>query len=183
NGPTHSHNHTLDLVITYSIDVHHTISNHYLFTFDLHLLVPFDNSMAKIVQHIDENTIAKIIDYIRKCDFGTSTNVDQMAFEYYSAVKFHLDSVAPPKTKLIRTVRNSLWFNDSTHAINNKLENIQTPIVPPSLVLASINCSDDDNINCCPYCFCTFNIITVEEIFRANSLFERYYLSVRSRPH
>ncbi|KPP64701.1 hypothetical protein Z043_116925 [Scleropages formosus] len=46
----------LDLIITYGTDIHHvnviplddTIRNHYLLTFDLHLLVPSDNRKTKI---------------------------------------------------------------------------------------------------------------------------------------
>jgi len=131
NKATHSHKHTLDLVLTYGIEISDLIvfpqnpilSDHFLITFQF-ILKDYPAPQDKVIMKrtISEKSISKFKEIIEpifsdmSCDptensFSPSLS-DQFVDLTMNSLKSALDVAAPLKHKVIWPKRASPWYNE-----------------------------------------------------------------------
>lgn len=146
NKPTHCHMHTLDLVLTYGIEIsdlnvlpqNPLLSDHFLITFKFLMedyTVPNDKTMMK--RTLSEKSVLKYKEMIQpiftalSCDFPesspciSSTSDDQFVDSAMNSLKTALDVVAPLKQKVVKPRRFAPWFNAETRALKQKTRKLE----------------------------------------------------------
>ena len=145
--PTHRFNHTLDLVLTYGIDIEDLIvfaenpllSDHYLITFEFILLdyPPIEKSVY--VRNLSDDAVAKFKEVIPSvlnslpCRTITEdsfidispSHIDHLVDSAAGSLRATLDSIAPLKKKSLKYRRLAPWYNPQTRnlkKITRKLE-------------------------------------------------------------
>lgn len=116
--PTHSHGHTLDLIISRDVQMdinvlNCALSDHYLvfFSFSLACVPTVAGSTVVQKRHINDTTRAQFVEMI---SFGnlSCTNVDDMLDSYTSSVLGVLDTIAPIKTRMLKNKQKAPWRNE-----------------------------------------------------------------------
>ncbi|MDF4405412.1 hypothetical protein P3471_22925, partial [Vibrio parahaemolyticus] len=132
--PTHCFNHTLDLVLTYGIEIDNltvfpqnpSLSDHYLITFDFFLLdyTPLSNSYY--TRCLSDSAVAKFKEKITpSLNSITSPSVTEVSYTDFDHVvdstvgslRTTLDSVAPLKKKLKKQRKFAPWYNCQTRKL------------------------------------------------------------------
>ncbi|XP_049426310.1 uncharacterized protein LOC125885000 [Epinephelus fuscoguttatus] len=132
--PTHCFNHTLDLVLTYGIEIDNlkvfpqnpSLSDHYLITFDFFLLdyTPLSNSYY--TRCLSDSAVAKfkekITPSLNSIPSPSVTEVSCTDFDHFvdsavGSLRTTLDSVAPLKKKLKKQRKFAPWYNSQTRKL------------------------------------------------------------------
>ena len=149
NNPTHRLNHTLDLVLTYGIEIEHLIifpqnpilSDHFLITFEFLLLdyTPLDKNV--LTRCLSDSVVDKFKEAIPSVlnslpclnttedsyvNFSPS-QIDNLIDSAAGSLRQTLDSIAPLKKKIIKRKRLAPWYNSQTRKLkqtSRKLERI-----------------------------------------------------------
>ena len=128
NKPTHVHNHTLDLVLSYGIQINMIdvvpqnpiLTDHYLIIFDFILVdVPPSNNKTVIKRTITETATIKFKEIVASKltelpstseDKPTPDLCDRLVDDIMLTLKSALDEVAPQKPKIIRPRPPNPWY-------------------------------------------------------------------------
>ena len=142
--PTHIHNHTLDLVLTYGSDVSNVdvlrqsslLSDHFLITFDLALEdfpAPQDKTIMK--RTLNDKSISRFKELIQPmlntaaadpADSCCSPSViDQAVDHTMESLKSALNAAAPIKQKTIRVRSSSPWYNIELHTLKQNVRKLE----------------------------------------------------------
>uniref|UniRef100_A0A8P4G3Q0 Reverse transcriptase domain-containing protein n=1 Tax=Dicentrarchus labrax TaxID=13489 RepID=A0A8P4G3Q0_DICLA len=138
NKPTHCFNHTLDLVLSYGIDIEHLIvfphnpflSDHYLVTFEFILLDYKPLGKTSYSRCLSDSAVAKFKEEIPSVfnsmpclnltesynDFSPS-EIDNLVDSATGSLRSTLDSIAPIKRKLLKHRRLAPWYNHQTRQL------------------------------------------------------------------
>ncbi|XP_051991563.1 uncharacterized protein LOC127650285 [Xyrauchen texanus] len=130
-GPTHRHNHTLDLILSYGVDVDNIeilqqsddISDHYLVSCML--------QSANVTQSTPRYRSGRTILSTTKDDFTNTLpdlshilskpqspeELDEITKNLNAVFSSTLDVVAPLRLKKIKEISPAPWYNDHTHAL------------------------------------------------------------------
>ena len=146
NEPTHKHNHTLDLVLTYGIEVSQlkvlplnpSLSDHYLITFQLVLedyaFASNKTQLRRTITDASASRFKEIIQPILSIDqdrvahssqSSTPTTSDELVNSTMHSLRSTLDSVAPLKHKSVRPNRAAPWFNDETRSLKQACRKLE----------------------------------------------------------
>lgn len=140
NAPTHTHKHTLDLVLTFGIEIsdlevlpqNPVLSDHSLITFQLLIkdfVPPKDKLQMK--RFLSEKAVLKFTDLIRPKFNTLSSNRDQNSSltgpdcdrfvdSVMHSLRSNLDVVAPLKQKVVKSDRVAPWYNADSRAFKQK---------------------------------------------------------------
>ncbi|XP_075941538.1 uncharacterized protein LOC142943729, partial [Anarhichas minor] len=145
--PTHCFNHTLDLVLTYGINIEDLIvfpqnpllSDHYLITFEFLLTECTPVSKSYYTRCLSDGAVAQFKEAIPSvfnsipcfnitkdswANFSP-TQIDHLVDSATSSLRRTLDSIAPLKKKLVKQRRFAPWYNPQTRKLkqtSRKLE-------------------------------------------------------------
>ena len=147
--PTHSFGHTLDLVLTYGVDIEHLkvfprnprLSDHNLITFEFilpectPLLKSFytrcltDSAVAKFKEAIPSafDSIPRLNITEDSWSNFSPSQIDHLVDSATGSLRMTLDSIAPLKRKTVRKRRFAPWYNPQTRKLkqtSRKLERI-----------------------------------------------------------
>ncbi|MDF4381872.1 endonuclease/exonuclease/phosphatase family protein [Vibrio parahaemolyticus] len=137
--PTHCFNHTLDLVLTYGIEIDNlkvfpqnpSLSDHYLITFDFFLLDYTPLSSSYYTRCLSDSAVAKFkemitpsfnsipcpsVTEVSRTDFNLS-RIDHLVDTAVGSLRTTLDSVAPLKKKLKKQRKFAPWYNCQTRKL------------------------------------------------------------------
>uniref|UniRef100_A0A672G2J3 Reverse transcriptase domain-containing protein n=1 Tax=Salarias fasciatus TaxID=181472 RepID=A0A672G2J3_SALFA len=143
---THSHKHTLDLVLTYGIEVsdlnvlpqNPILSDHFLITFQV-LIEDYCAQKDKIqlIRTLSEKSVARYKELIQpafaalSCELTemslltSGDNSDQFVDSAMHSLKSALDVVAPLQLKTNRPRRVAPWFNSETRVLKQKTRQLE----------------------------------------------------------
>ncbi|XP_074501484.1 uncharacterized protein LOC141773537, partial [Sebastes fasciatus] len=147
--PTHRFNHTLDLVMSYGVEIEHLIvfpqnsllSDHYLITFEFLLLDYTPSDKSVYTRCLSDSVVAKFKEAIPSAlnsipclnitedsyvNFSP-TQIDHLVDSATDSLRVTLDSVAPLKKKLVKQRKSAPWYNPQTRKLkqaSRKLERI-----------------------------------------------------------
>lgn len=146
--PTHCHSHTLDLVLSYGVEIENLIifpqnsslSDHYLITFELLLLDFTPLGKSYYSRCLSDKAVAKFKEVIPPVlsslpclneteDFYINlspSQIDSLIDESGSLLRTTLDSVAPLKQKTIKHRKLAPWYNSQTRKLKQKLRKLET---------------------------------------------------------
>lgn len=147
NQPTHTFNHTLDLVLTYGVEVEHVsvlpqnplLSDHSLITFTFMIKDPFrlgtksyysrclsDNAVAKFKEAIPALIPGPpcVSPGINRFNFSPA-EVDSIAEGTATSLRITLDSVAPLKKKTANQRRCAPWYNSHMRTLKQKVRRLE----------------------------------------------------------
>ena len=147
NKPTHCYNHTLDLVLTYGIEIEQllvephnpALSDHFLVTFEVLLIDYKPLVKSSCSRNLSVSAIAKfkeeippILNSIACLDVREETytkctppRIDHVVDSVTDALRIKLDSVAPLKKKKIKQHRLAPWHNAETRKIKQKSRKLE----------------------------------------------------------
>lgn len=145
--PTHSHGHTLDLVLAYGIGIEHLkvfpqnslLSDHHLITFEFLLLDHTPPVKSCYSRCLSDSAVAKFKEAIPAAlnsmpSFNitedsyaniTPSQIDSLIDKAGGLLQTTLDSVAPIKMKIIKQNKLAPWYNSQTRKLkqaSRKLE-------------------------------------------------------------
>ncbi|KAM7366739.1 hypothetical protein PAMP_014689 [Pampus punctatissimus] len=142
NKPTHCLNHTLDLVLSYGIEIDHLIvfpqnpilSDHFLITFEFILLdfKPFcRNSYSRCLSDSAVTKFKEIIPTVLNSmpclnateDLSASispSQIDQLVNNTTDSLRTTLDSIAPLKKKIVKQRRLAPWYSQHTRKLKQE---------------------------------------------------------------
>lgn len=144
NKPTHCHKHTLDLVLTYGIEIsdlnvlpqNPLLSDHFLITFKILIedyIAPKDKILLK--RTLSEKSVLRYKEMIQPLFTALSRDPsesslnqitdDQFVDSTMDSLKTALDVVAPLKQKIVRPRCFSPWFNADTRALKQKTRKLE----------------------------------------------------------
>lgn len=144
-GPTHKHLHTLDLILTYGLDIENLaifphndfLSDHFLITFDFILTSFNPPDKTVLTRSISDKEIAKfkeriplaIDSLLGSLDRYTnvSSGIDCLTNNVTDTLKSTLDDIAPLKKKIKKQEKLAPWFNSFTRELkqcSRRLERI-----------------------------------------------------------
>ncbi|MBN3299698.1 GTD2B protein, partial [Amia calva] len=124
SGPTHRHNHTLDLVITRGVQIHNliispqnqSISDHCLITFELPG-VELDTQERNIeTRCLNPSAIHKFTTLLPNASFIKTGSADELLNNFNNTLSTALDTVAPLRTRQIKPTKHSTWFDEHTRS-------------------------------------------------------------------
>ena len=141
NKPTHCFNHTLDLVLSYGMDIEHLIvfphnpliSDHYLITFDFLLLDYKPSSKTSYRRCLSDSAIAKFTEEIPSVfnsmpylnitesyiNFSHS-QIDNLVNSAAGSLQSTLDYIAPRKQKIIKHRKLAPWYITTTKLVKKQ---------------------------------------------------------------
>ena len=144
NKPTHCLNHTLDLVLTYGIEIEHLIvfpqnpilSDHHLITFEFLLTdyTPLDKNI--FTRCLSESAVDKFKEAIplvlnsmpcfkeSYANFSPS-DTDNLVDSAAGSLRKTLDSIAPLKKKIIKHKKLAPWYNSQTRKLKQTSRNFE----------------------------------------------------------
>lgn len=147
NQPTHSFNHTLDLVLTYGVEVEHVsvfpqnplLSDHSLITFTFMIK---DSSIIRTQSYysrcLSDNAVAKFKEVIPVLIPGppcvspeinhynlSPAEVDSIAEGAATSLRITLDSIAPLKKKIVNQSRCAPWYNTHIRTLKQKVRRLE----------------------------------------------------------
>ena len=145
--PTHTLNHTLDLILVYGMTVENIIvfpenpnlSDHFLITFDFTLTDYSPPDKSVLGRSLSERAMDKFKEkipsainpvYFNKIDDPhnySPSHIDHLVDSVNGSFQMTLDSVAPLKKKLVKQQRLAPWYNLETRTLkraSRKLERI-----------------------------------------------------------
>ncbi|KAJ8359885.1 hypothetical protein SKAU_G00164100, partial [Synaphobranchus kaupii] len=137
-GPTHYHSHTLDLVLSYGINVinltiaphNPVLSDHFLITFEIEATT---TSISKprhyYSRSLNSDVIPKFIDLLPESFLSnkgntTEVSLDELTNQLSFTLRSTLDMVAPLKRKFCRKNRTP-WYNDTTRALKQSTRKLE----------------------------------------------------------
>uniref|UniRef100_A0A8P4KLV1 Reverse transcriptase domain-containing protein n=1 Tax=Dicentrarchus labrax TaxID=13489 RepID=A0A8P4KLV1_DICLA len=123
NKPTHCFNHTLDLVLSYGIDIEHLIvcphnpflSDHYLITFEFILLDYKPLGKTSYSRCLSDSAVAKVV--VEFYNNFSPSEIDNLVDSAAGLLRSTLDSIAPIKRKLLKYRRLAPWYNHQTRQL------------------------------------------------------------------
>ncbi|XP_076831223.1 uncharacterized protein LOC143476767 [Brachyhypopomus gauderio] len=127
-GPTHRCKHTLDLILTYELNIEHlavipqndAISDHSLLIYEMALYDVHQMRHTKTTCTITSDTAATFINLLPELPNTMPlqpNELEQATQQFYSTLSNTLDSVAPVKTKLISEKKLAPWYDDHTRLL------------------------------------------------------------------
>ena len=141
NKPTHCFNHTLDLVLSYGIDIEHLIvfphnpllSDHYLIIFEFLLLDYKPLGKTSYSRCLSDSAVAKFKEEIPSVfnsmpclnitesynNFSPS-QIDNLVNGAAGSLRSTLDSIAPRKLKIINHRKLAPWYNHQTRQLKQE---------------------------------------------------------------
>ncbi|MBN3301915.1 PIF1 helicase, partial [Amia calva] len=128
SGPTHRHNHTLDLDITRGVQIHNliispqnqTISDHCLITFELPG-VELDTQERNIeTRCLNPTAIHKFTTLLPNASFIKTGSADELLNNFNNTLSTALDTVAPLRTRQIKPTKHSPCFDEHTHSLKTE---------------------------------------------------------------
>ena len=148
NKPTHCLSHTLDLVLTYGIDIDNLnivpqnplLTDHYLLTFNCTIMnynninkkyrytrCLSDNNMNTFKETVQP--LFNSVPYVSTsegtfCDC-TPALIDNLVDSTAASLRTTLDCVAPLKKKVVNQMRRTPWFNSDTCALKQTLRRLE----------------------------------------------------------
>ena len=141
NKPTHCFNHTLDLVLSYGMDIEHLIvfphnpllSDHYLITFEFILLDYKPLSKTSYSRCLSDSAVAKFKEEIPSVFNSTPylnitesyinfshSQTDNLVTSAAGSLQSTLDSIAPRKQKIMKHRQLAPWYNHQTRQLKQE---------------------------------------------------------------
>ena len=141
NKPTHCFNHTLDLVLSYGMDIEHLmvfphnplLSDHYLITFEFLLLDYKPLSKTSYSRCLSDSAVAKFkeeiplvfssMPYLNITESYINlshSQIDNLVNSAAGSLQSTLDSIAPRKQKIIKHRKLAPWYNQQTRQLKQE---------------------------------------------------------------
>ncbi len=138
-GPTHHYNHTLDLIISYGIDLtdidiipqSDDVTDHFLVSCMLRITnincrAPRYHPGRTIVPATKDRFTNNLPDLSQLlCVPINTTELDKMTSNMGTILSNTLETVAPIKLKKVREKRAAPWYNSYTHSLKKKTRNLE----------------------------------------------------------
>ncbi|MBN3305162.1 ZP1 protein, partial [Amia calva] len=124
SGPTHCHNHTLDLVITRGVQIHNLIispqnqmiSDHCLITFELPGVELVTQERNIETRCLNPTAIHKFTTLLPNASFIKTGSADELLNNFNNTLSTALDTVAPLRTP----TKHSPWFDEHTRSLKTE---------------------------------------------------------------
>uniref|UniRef100_A0AAR2M4G4 Reverse transcriptase domain-containing protein n=1 Tax=Pygocentrus nattereri TaxID=42514 RepID=A0AAR2M4G4_PYGNA len=139
NGPTHHLNHTLDLILTFGVDIDNlailpqstAVSDHYLISYKIQFSGNMRSSPCyQVKRTITSSTAGSFIRNLPQLSTSVScpsdpTELDTMTKFLEDTLRSTLDSVAPLKSKIVRQKKLAPWYNDHTRTLKQTARQLE----------------------------------------------------------
>ena len=145
--PTHCFNHTLDLVLTYGIEVDHLtvfphvplLSDHYLITFELSITGNTTTGKYYYSRSLSDDSSSKFAELIPLAlgsipclnTFEVSpvtyspSQIDDFVDRVSNSLRTTLDSIAPLKRKMLKHSNTAPWYNSQTRKLKQETRRLE----------------------------------------------------------